>query len=169
MSNLKTAKAPSFKRERRTHSHTHIIMLLKWLVRCSHANWGNYVRKHTILWWFNFSTRKTHTHLHIMYCGTKKITRLWAEVESKTQKPKTTFHLSSFELGSVRKRANFGNFCRSSLRDDHVNAKSKSNNHLMSLWMPCLSANTCVFEFHSSSWRGNLAQRQIWLRRVELQ
>lgn len=128
-------------------------MLLKWLVRCSHANWGNYVRKHTILWWFNFSTRKTHTHLHIMYCGTKKITRLWAEVESKTQKPKTTFHLSSFELGSVWKRANFGNFCRSSLRDDHVNATAKA----ITIWWACechvwvrIRLCECVcFEFHS--------------------
>lgn len=161
MSNLKTAKAPSFKVERRTHSY--IIMLSKWLVRCSHANWGNYVRKHTILWWFNFSTY-THTSSHnvqrkLPACGLKP-----------KSNPKLKNHIS-FELGSVWKRANFGNFCRSSLRDDHVNATAKA---ITIRWAcecyvcECESVCVCVFEFHSNSWRGNLAQRQIWLRRVEL-
>lgn len=88
MSNLKTAKAPSFKAERRTHSH--IIMLSNDLfvvrMQIEAIMWEN-TRYYDDL--ISRLAKHMHTHLHIMYYSTKKITRLWAEteVESKTQKP----------------------------------------------------------------------------------
>lgn len=110
------------------------------------------VRKHTILWWFNFTD--THTHRSSHNVCTKENYLALGQKCSRIQKPKTKNHISF--LSSVWKRANFVVWW---------SRKGKSKTNLMSIVNANLSANTqcvCVWLWVwvslKNSWRGQPCQ-----------